>query len=120
MNAAVVVYVAAFYYGVLQKGRAGRLFRQPWLTMPGTMCYSIYLYHYVIAEQWMHFTTRMFGTEHVLLTDVTVQMVLALPVILLGASAMYLAVGRPFVVSSHIETRRWRPVAHPAAPEVSI
>ena len=111
--------VIVFYYGVFHDGLAGRLFKSPWLTVPGTMCYTIYLYHYFIAESWIHLTARLFPQTHSLLFDVCVQLLCMMPAVLLVSAVLYLLVERPFVVLSHTATRRWKPAAHPAAPVVA-
>jgi peptidoglycan/LPS O-acetylase OafA/YrhL len=112
--------VVTFYYGVFHNGWAGRLFRSPWLTVPGTMCYTIYLYHYFIADYWMRVTVRLFPPAHSLLLDVCVQMLAALPMLFLVSAILYLMIERPFVVLSHTATRRWRPAGHPAKAEAGV
>jgi peptidoglycan/LPS O-acetylase OafA/YrhL len=111
--------VIAFYFGVFHPGWAGRIFRHRFLTVPGTMCYTIYLYHYFIAEKWMQLTVRLLPPAHSLWFDSGVQMILVLPPLLVVSAMLYLAIERPFVVLSHTATRRWWPAIHPAAPEVT-
>jgi peptidoglycan/LPS O-acetylase OafA/YrhL len=109
--------IIAFYYGVFHEGWAGKLFRSPWLTIPGTMCYTIYLYHQFVAEQWIRVTAHLIPPTNSLLLDVSLQMLASLPVVLSVSAVLYLLIERPFVVLSHTATRRWRPARHPAAPE---
>jgi peptidoglycan/LPS O-acetylase OafA/YrhL len=111
--------VMAFYFGVLHEGLVGRLFRSPWLTIPGTMCYTIYLYHMFIIRQVMERIVRFFPPNHSLLFDSSVQLLLILPIILAISAVLYLAIERPFVVLSHTATRRWRPAKHPVVAEAA-
>jgi peptidoglycan/LPS O-acetylase OafA/YrhL len=105
--------VAAFFWGTFQGRWAARLFALRWLTVPGTMCYTIYLYHAFILERCMGWTVRLLPPGHALWFDAGVQMLLMLPPVLLVSAILYLTTERPFIVLSHWATRRWRPV--PAA-----
>jgi peptidoglycan/LPS O-acetylase OafA/YrhL len=111
--------VMVFYFGVFHHGLAGKLFRSPWLTIPGTMCYSIYLYHFFIIDKWMSGFLMRLPAQHDLWFDCLLQMILVLPVILLIAAVLYLLVERPFIVLSHVVTRRWRPAVRTSAQEVA-
>jgi peptidoglycan/LPS O-acetylase OafA/YrhL len=111
--------VILFYFGVFHHGRAGSLFRSPWLTVPGTMCYSIYLYHFFILEKWIGFTTAHFPAQHALWLDWLVLMVVSRPILLVVSAMMYLLVERPCVILSHSATRRWKPAVRTSASEVA-
>ncbi len=123
LSAAFVVYVLHWRaaltwllpFGVLLlflacfRGRwAGWLFSRAWLTVPGTMCYTIYLYHFFVIQQVMPWAVRVLPPVHSLWLDSAVMMVVMLPPVLLVSAVLYLAAERPFVVLSHWATRRWR------------
>jgi len=100
--------VLFLFYGCFRGRCAGWLFSRAWLTIPGTMCYTIYLYHFFIIQRCMPWAIRLFPPIHSLWLDSGVQMLAMLPPILLISAVLYLAAERPFVVLSHRATRRWR------------
>jgi peptidoglycan/LPS O-acetylase OafA/YrhL len=100
--------VLVFFLACFRGRWAGWLFSRAWLTIPGTMCYTIYLYHFFVIQQVMPWAVRVFPPVHALWLDCTVQMVAMLPPVLLVSAVLYLAFERPFVVLSHVATRRWR------------
>jgi peptidoglycan/LPS O-acetylase OafA/YrhL len=114
--------VAAFFWGTFHGRWASRLFALRLLTVPGTMCYTIYLYHDFILEQCMPWTIRLLPPGHALWFDAGVQMLLMLPPVLLVSAILYLTTERPFIILSHWATRRWRATPVPAAalPEVGV
>jgi peptidoglycan/LPS O-acetylase OafA/YrhL len=83
------------------------------------MCYSIYLYHFFITEQWINRFTTHFPAQHALWLDLLFQMAAVLPLILFIAAILYLTVERPCVLLSHAVTRRWKPSVRTLAPEVA-
>jgi peptidoglycan/LPS O-acetylase OafA/YrhL len=99
--------LAAGFLGVFHGRWTGRLFARKWLTIPGAMCYTAYLYHLFIITALMPWTIRLFPQTHPLGCDIALQMtILLLPVFLISA-VLYLTTERPFIVLSHAATRRW-------------
>jgi peptidoglycan/LPS O-acetylase OafA/YrhL len=99
--------VAAGFLGVFHGQWTGRLFALKSLTIPGTMCYTAYLYHLFIITAFMPWTIRLFPQTHPLWLDITLQMMFMLPPVFLISAILYLATERPFIILSHAATRRW-------------
>jgi peptidoglycan/LPS O-acetylase OafA/YrhL len=93
--------VAWFFFAVFRAGWFGRLFSAPVLTMQGTICYTIYLYHFFIVGRLLPFTIRLFPPVHALWFDLTVQLPLLLVPVLAISAVLYMLAERPFVVLSH-------------------
>jgi len=49
-NAATLGAVVALYFGAMHGRVTARIMSTPWITLIGTMCYSIYLVHVVVIE----------------------------------------------------------------------
>ena len=96
------------FLSVMRGQWSARLFGSPWLTIPGGMCYTIYLYHSLIVRELMPFTVRLIPPVHSLLLDTAVQFVLMLLPIVAVCGVLYLFTERPFVVLSHEVARRFR------------
>jgi peptidoglycan/LPS O-acetylase OafA/YrhL len=113
--------VIAFFLGTFHGRFAGRLFATRWLTIPGTMCYTAYLYHLFIISVLMPWTIRFFPQTHPLWCDAAIQMLIMLLPVFLVSAVLYLTTERPFIVLSHTATRRWNSTsAKPeAVPEVA-
>jgi peptidoglycan/LPS O-acetylase OafA/YrhL len=113
--------IAALFFAVFRAKWFGRFFASPWLTIPGTFCYTVYLYHFFIATRVLPYTIRLFPPTHPLLVDGLVQVLLLLPPVLLVSSFFYVLVERPFVVLSHEVASRFKPAPSPktAAPVAS-
>jgi peptidoglycan/LPS O-acetylase OafA/YrhL len=107
--------VAGLFWGVLRGGWIGRVFSQRWLTVPGMMCYTIYLYHWFVIEHSMPLALKLLGPQHALWLDAAAVTLMMLPPILLMSAVLYLVTERPFVLLSHTATRRWRSVKMDAA-----
>jgi peptidoglycan/LPS O-acetylase OafA/YrhL len=107
--------VAGLFWGVLRGGWVGRVFTRRWLTVPGMMCYTIYLYHWFVIEHSMPLALKLLGPQHALWLDSAAVTLMMLPPILLVSAVLYLLTERPFVVLSHTATRRWRSVKMDAA-----
>jgi len=101
--------IAAMFFAIFKAKWFAGIFSSPVLTFPGTLCYTIYLYHYFIAQRVMPFTIRLFPPVHALWLDAVVQVVLVLIPVLLVASVLYTFTERPFVVLSHTVANRFRP-----------
>jgi peptidoglycan/LPS O-acetylase OafA/YrhL len=93
----------------VMRGRwTARALGSPWLTIPGGMCYTIYLYHFLIVRQLLPFTVRLIPPVHRLSLDTAAQFVLLLLPIVAVCGVLYLFTERPFVVLSHNVARRFR------------
>jgi peptidoglycan/LPS O-acetylase OafA/YrhL len=99
--------VAAFFFGTFHGRIAGRLFALRWLTIPGTMCYTAYLYHLFIISALMPWTVRLLPQAHALWLDSAIQMVIMLFPVFGVSAVLYLTIERPFIILSHTATRRW-------------
>jgi peptidoglycan/LPS O-acetylase OafA/YrhL len=112
--------VAGLFWGVLRGGWVGHVFSQRWLTVPGMMCYTIYLYHWFVIERSMPVALQLLGPQHALWLDAAGVTLMMLPPILLVSAVLYLLTERPFVVLSHTATRRWRAARMDAAPVPTV
>jgi peptidoglycan/LPS O-acetylase OafA/YrhL len=101
-----------FFLSVFRGALTSRLFSLKALTIPGTMCYTIYLYHIFILEHSLPFTLRLIPPVHALWLDELLQMIVLLPIVLAISGILYLLIERPFIVLSHRATRRWRQRNH--------
>lgn len=99
----------AMFLAIFHGRRASRLFGFPLITFPGTMCYTIYLYHIFMVHQLLPITIGLFPPAHALWWDAGVQLLLMLPPILLVSVVLFLTTERPFMVLSREVTRRFRP-----------
>jgi len=96
------------FLSVIRGQWSALFFGSPWLTIPGGMCYTIYLYHFLIVHQLMPYTVRLVPPDHRLSVDVALQFVLLLVPIVVICGALYLCTEKPFVVLSHKIARRFR------------
>jgi peptidoglycan/LPS O-acetylase OafA/YrhL len=89
------ILIAALYVGLVS-GRIGWLFvTQRWIVTIGGMCYSIYLYHYLVIKLLTPLSARLMDPAHPLALDLLLQLVvLSLPVLIVSAG-FYLAVEKP-------------------------
>jgi peptidoglycan/LPS O-acetylase OafA/YrhL len=108
LAAAEPYLLLTLFLSVFRGGWSARLFGSPWITIPGGMCYTIYLYHFLIVHQLIPFTVRLFPPVHPLPLDTAVQFALLLPPIVAVCGALYLFTERPFIVLSHEVARRFR------------
>jgi peptidoglycan/LPS O-acetylase OafA/YrhL len=133
VSAAILVYVLhwrpavtwtepllliGLFFAVFHGRWMKRLFALPMLTIPGTMCYTIFLYHFLVARTLLPFTILLFPPTHALWLDAGVQILLILPVLFLMSAILFLATERPFMVLSHEVARRFHP--NPVPREVGV
>ncbi len=100
--------IVALCLAILRGAWASRLFRWPPLTIPGAMCYTIYLYHSFVVQRLLPVTVAMVPGGHGLLFDSALQFVLMLPPVLVVSAVLYLVAERPFMILSHEVARRRR------------
>jgi len=86
--------VLFFSFLVLNDVFWGKVFSVKYLTIIGGMCYSIYLWHYVIIDAVIKFTVFIKITNDYLIT-MAFQSFLILPIILALSSLFYVLVERP-------------------------
>ena len=100
--------IVGLFFGVFYGAWSGRLFALPALTIPGGMCYTIYLYHFFLVRNLMPWSVRFLPPTHSLWLDVGVQIVvMAIPVFLVS-TILSVVTERPFVILSHEVARRFR------------
>jgi peptidoglycan/LPS O-acetylase OafA/YrhL len=97
-----------FFLSTFHGKWASQLFTLRVLTVPGTIGYTIYLYHFFIVRALMPYTLRLVPPVHALWLDTAVQIVIMLFPVLAISAVLYLLAERPFIVLSHEMTRRWR------------
>lgn len=103
------ILVINMFFAVLHGRCMRRLFALRLLTVPGTMCYTVFLYHTFIARTLLPFTIRFFPPAHALWWDAGVQILLMLPPLFLISALLFLVTERPFMILSHRAARRIYP-----------
>ncbi|MFI5366055.1 MAG: acyltransferase family protein [Candidatus Binatia bacterium] len=99
----VVLYVGLFL------GRVGHAcITQPWAVAIGGMCYTVYLYHFMIIDLLARWTMSLASPAHALVGDFILQCVLLVPPIVLVSMVLYLLVEQPFMNLSRAVSRRFR------------
>ena len=87
--------IAAMYVGLVSGQIGYRFVTQRWIVTIGGMCYSIYLYHYLIINLLTPLSARLMDNAHPLALDWLLQViVLSLPVLIISAG-LYVAVEKP-------------------------
>jgi peptidoglycan/LPS O-acetylase OafA/YrhL len=89
---------AAFlaYLGVFRGQVVVAFFRNPWITTIGGMCYTIYMYHYIIMEHFMRHTNPVLHVQDVRV-NLLVQTVVIGGITLGVCSLLFLFCERPFM-----------------------
>jgi peptidoglycan/LPS O-acetylase OafA/YrhL len=86
---ALLLFAAAF------RSRLSRWFlRNPWVTVVGGMCYSIYLLHYLMIAVVAH-VTESIGQSTIFAVHMLVQFALLTPTIVLGSLIYFVLIERP-------------------------
>lgn len=100
--------IMALYAGLFL-GRIGHaLLRQPWAVAIGGMCYTIYLYHFMIINLLAPWTMRWASPERPILWDFLIQCALLVPPILLASAILFIGIEKPFMNLSRAVGRRFR------------
>jgi peptidoglycan/LPS O-acetylase OafA/YrhL len=81
-------------YGVFKGTALNWLFTRPFIYIIGGMCYSIYLLHYAMLHLFTKFTTSI-SIHQGYLTDLLLQLIILLPLILFISSIFYLFIEKP-------------------------
>jgi peptidoglycan/LPS O-acetylase OafA/YrhL len=100
--------VAACMFCVFKGIWTGRLFGSPWLTIPGCMSYTIYLYHTFLLHTLMPYSIQLLPHQHALWSDIAVQYGLMLVPVLFISGILFLLTERPFILLSHHVSQRFR------------
>jgi len=95
---AMLVAITAIYFGAMRGRIGGKLFSTPWMTLIGTMCYSIYLVHVVVIEALAHVLWHIRLTEPAEIWGLYI--VVLGPVSLCVSGLFYIAIERPFMTPS--------------------
>jgi peptidoglycan/LPS O-acetylase OafA/YrhL len=91
----VLPFLIVFLYLGAFRGRIlAAVFSHPWITNIGGMCYSIYLFHFVLIYGVKHFTGPLHVGENFWVYYV-LQVFLILPVVMLFCGAFFLLIERP-------------------------
>ncbi len=72
-----------------------RLLRQPMAVIIGGMCYTIYLYHFMIIDLIAPWTMRLASPAHSIPADLILQCLLMVPPVLLVSVVIFVLVERP-------------------------
>jgi peptidoglycan/LPS O-acetylase OafA/YrhL len=93
-NIIFIIAVFFFYKAVFKSKLVRNLFRSPWTTIIGGMCYSIYLLHSAIITFLTRFTSHFVIGEYYWL-NLLLQAVLIIPAICFISALYFIAVEKP-------------------------
>ncbi|MGE0449263.1 MAG: acyltransferase family protein [Vicinamibacterales bacterium] len=100
--------IVALYAG-LAIGRVGHAcITNRWIVVIGGMCYTIYLYHFLIIELLAPWTMTLSSRAVPLSMDLFIQCVLLVPPVVLVSTLLYVVIEKPFMVLSRVVSRRVR------------
>jgi peptidoglycan/LPS O-acetylase OafA/YrhL len=91
--------IAFFIYCVLKKDGLKTIFHNAYLRIIGCMCYSIYLWHYMIISALGRYTVKI-NVGNYFMPNYMVQLLLLTPVILIVAGLYFKYVERPCMYSN--------------------
>ncbi len=106
LTIALPFLTVGLFYWVFRSTVWSRLFGNLYIRTIGGMCYSIYLWHYVLISIFGRFTTKLFPTQHYLLYFV-IQALLLVPLVLFFSGLFYVFVERP-CMDHQWPTKLWR------------
>jgi peptidoglycan/LPS O-acetylase OafA/YrhL len=99
------ILIAAMYVGICGGQICYRIVTQRWIVTIGGMCYSIYLYHYLIINLLTPLSARLINPAHPIGLDLLLQAVVLIPPILILSAGFYVGVEKPCM---QISRRIWR------------
>lgn len=102
-SALVVALYAGLFCGVI--GHA--FLRNPFIVAVGGMCYTIYLYHFLVIELLAPYTMSLSSPDVPLPIDFLVQCIALIPVIVLVSTGLFLAIEKPFMRLSRVIGERF-------------
>ncbi len=115
------VLIVLLYAGLFL-GRMGHFFiTRRWLVTIGGMCYTIYLYHFLVIDLLAPYTVQLTNASRSLRFDFLIQCLLLAPCILIVSAVFFLLVEKPCMRLSSRASRRIRygkpVVGEPAAAQ---
>ncbi|THD73704.1 MAG: acyltransferase [Bradyrhizobium sp.] len=102
------ILIAAMYVGVCSGQIGYRIVTQRWIVTIGGMCYSIYLYHYLIIHLFTPLSARLMDRTHAIGLELLLQAVVLIPAILILSACLYLGVEKPCMQISRWIGRKTR------------
>lgn len=99
--------VAAMFVGLCSGQIGYRLITQRWIVAIGGMCYSIYLYHYIIIDLLTPFSSRLMGIPYPSVA-LLVQAIVLIPPVLVLSAGLYVGVEKPCMQLSRWVGRKMR------------
>lgn len=100
------VLVLVLYQGLLRGVVGAACLRNRWVSAIGGMCYTIYLYHFLMLDLLAPYTMQLSRPDIPLPLDLLLQCILLLPPILLLSAGLFLSVEKPFMRLSRMLARR--------------
>ena len=89
--------IMALYVGLFL-GRFGHFcIRQNWIAVIGGMCYTIYLYHFMIINLLVPWTIQFVSPERAVRYDLLLQCVILYPVVILVSAILFVLIEKPFM-----------------------
>lgn len=95
-NLLLPILILCAYMGTFRGKRLSRMLSSRWIVVIGGMCYTIYLYHYLVISFVSGFTAS-FAVGTSFIANVLVQMLLIGPAVLVVGSLLFAAFERPFM-----------------------
>jgi peptidoglycan/LPS O-acetylase OafA/YrhL len=89
------ILIAAMYAGLFNGKIGYRMITQRWIVITGGMCYSIYLYHYLVLDLLTPLSGRLMDPAHDIGFDLLLQMFDLVPPILIVSAGFYLGIEKP-------------------------
>ncbi len=91
-----VVSLFVLFYAIFKSITVNRFFTNSWITAIGGMCYTIYLIHLPMEEGIVRLTKNIHVTDY-LSVNLLIQLLIALPIILITSAVMFLLFEKPFM-----------------------
>jgi peptidoglycan/LPS O-acetylase OafA/YrhL len=99
--------VVALYAGLFHGAIGHAFLRNPFVVAIGGMCYTIYLYHFLIIDLLAPHTMSLSSPDVPLPIDFLLQCATLIPVILLVSTGLFLAIEKPFMQLSRVIGQRF-------------
>ena len=91
-----LVALFVLFYAIFKSVNVNRFFSNNWVTAIGGMCYTIYLIHLPMEEGLVRLTKNIHVTDY-FSVNLLIQILIALPIILIISSFMFLLFEKPFM-----------------------
>jgi peptidoglycan/LPS O-acetylase OafA/YrhL len=89
------ILIAAMYAGLISGQIGYRVITQRWIVTIGGMCYSIYLYHYLVINLLTPLSARLMDQTHPLGLELLLQAIVLIPPVLILLAGFYVGVEKP-------------------------